>query len=312
MTENRKIVVLAGGVGAAKLIRGLIEVFPQENIQIIVNTGDDIELFGLKICPDLDIITYTVAGVVDEDKGWGFKGETFNCLNILEQYYNIGWFNMGDKDSATHIFRTDLFSKGFSKSEITKEICHKLGLKSEIIPMTNQWVETHIITSSGDIHFEEYFIKYRTEIDVKDVVFQNIINAKPVEGVIEKIENANVVIVCPSNPIVSIGPILKVKGIRESLIKVKSKVIAVSPLIQGAPVKGPTDKLMKALNLEVSALGVAKYYSDFIRHYVIDIRDEEIASKIEELGIKPHIFDTLMVDLQKKIDLAKFIIDIKL
>jgi LPPG:FO 2-phospho-L-lactate transferase len=312
LTNSRKIIVLAGGVGAAKLIRGLIEVFPQENIQIIVNTGDDIELFGLKICPDLDIITYTVAGVVDEDKGWGFKGETFSCLKILEQYYNIGWFNMGDKDSATHIFRTDLFSKGFSKSEITREICNKLGIKSEIIPMTDQWVETHIITSTGDIHFEEYFIKYRTEIDVKDVVFRNITNAKPVEGVLEKIESAKMVIVCPSNPIVSIDPILKVKGIRQSLTKVKRKVIAVSPLIQGAPVKGPTDKLMKALNLEVSALGVAKYYSDFIGHYVIDIRDEDIASEIEELGITPHIFDTLMVNLQKKIDLAKFIIDITL
>lgn len=311
MSENSKIVVLAGGIGAAKLIKGLIEVLPQENFQIIVNTGDDIELFGLKICPDLDIITYSVAGVVDKDKGWGFQGETFNCLSVLKKYYDFGWFNIGDKDAATHIFRTNLFSKGKSKSEITKLICLKLGVKSDIIPMTDEWVETYITTPEGDIHFEEYFIKYQTNIDVTDVNIRNIENAEPVEGVLEKIEDAEKIIICPSNPVVSIGPILQVKGIREALKKAREKVIGVSPLIQGAPVKGPTDRLMKALNLEVSALGVARYYSDFLGHYIIDIKDEKIKLEIESIGINTYVYDTLMVNLQKKIDLAQFILNLE-
>jgi LPPG:FO 2-phospho-L-lactate transferase len=312
MLNNSKIVVLAGGVGAAKLIRGLIEVLPQEKFQILVNTGDDINLFGLKICPDLDIITYTVAEVVDDKKGWGFKDETFNSLKILRRYYGFDWFNMGDKDAATHIYRTDLFSKGYSKSEITRRICNKLGVKCEIIPMTNKWVETRIITPIGDIHFEEYFIKYKSEIEVNDIIFNGIEEAKPIDGVLEKIKEAYKIIICPSNPIVSIGPILKIKGIKETLKKVKDKIIGVSPIIEGAPVKGPTDKLMKALNLEVSSFGVAKIYSEILGHFIIDIKDEKLKPQIESLGIKTYTFDTLMMNLRKKIDLAEFIIKLNI
>lgn len=310
MLKNSKIVVLAGGVGAARLIRGLIEVLPQEDFQIIVNTGDDIELFGLKICPDLDIITYTIAEVVDEKKGWGFKDESFTCLNILKKYYGFNWFNIGDKDAATHIYRTDLMSKGFSKSEATKKICDKLGVKCEIIPMTDTWVETHITTPRGDIHFEEYFIKYKTNIGIIDVIFKGIDQAKPVNGVLEKIKQAKKIIICPSNPIVSIKPILEIKGIRAALKEVKEKVIGVSPLIKGAPIKGPTDKLMKALNLEVSSFGIAKYYADFLGHFIIDIRDEKFTSKIENLGIKTYLYDILMINLQKKVALAKYILNL--
>lgn len=312
MSESSKIVVLAGGIGAAKLINGLIVVLPEENFQIIVNTGDDIELFGLKICPDLDIITYNIAGIVDKNKGWGFENDNFNCLNILKKYYDFNWFNIGDKDAATHIFRTDLINKGISKSEVTKKICSKLGVKCEIIPMTDTWVETHIITPRGDIHFEEYFIKYKTNIPVKDVIFNGIDKAEPVKGVLKKIEKAKKIIICPSNPIVSIKPILEVKGIRDTLKKVKNKVIGVCPLIKGAPVKGPTDKLMKALNLEVSAFGVAKYYADFLGHFIIDKQDKKIKPQIEKLGIKTYTYDTLMKNLQKKVALAKYIINLNI
>lgn len=312
MTKNSKIVVLAGGIGAAKLIKGLIEVLPQENLQIIVNTGDDIDLFGLKICPDLDIITYTIAGVIDEEKGWGFNGESFNCLKILKKYYGFNWFNMGDKDAATHIYRTDLINKGFSKLEATRKICDKLGVKSEIIPMTDKWVETHIITPRGEIHFEEYFIKYKTNIPVIDVFFKGIDNAEPVDGILKKIEKAKKIIICPSNPVVSIKPILEIKGIRDTLKSVKNKVIGISPLIQGAPVKGPTDKLMKALNLDVSSFGVAKYYADILEHFIIDKRDKNIMPQIENLGIKTYIYDTLMINLQKKVALAKFIVNLNI
>ena len=201
-------------------------------------------------------------------------------------------------------------SKGFSKSEATKKICDKLGVKCEIIPMTDTWVETHIITPRGDIHFEEYFIKYKTNIGIIDVIFKGIDQAKPVNGVLEKIKQAKKIIICPSNPIVSIKPILEVKGIRAALKEVKEKVIGVSPLIKGAPVKGPTDKLMKALNLEVSSFGIAKYYADFLGHFIIDIRDEKFTSKIENLGIKTYLYDILMINLQKKVALAKYILNL--
>ncbi len=307
MSKNH-YVILAGGVGAVKFIEGLVQVVVPKLLKIIVNTGDDIELFGLKICPDLDIITYTLANLVDKSKGWGFVDETFNCLGILKKYYNTGWFNAGDKDLATHIYRTDLFNQGFNKAEITKKICKKLGVKPEIIPMCNEKVETYIKTSETNMHFEEYFIKHKCEPQILDVEFKGIDKAKPVEGVLEYIEEAKKIIICPSNPIVSIGTILQVKGIRESLIKVKSKVYAISPIIEGKAVKGPADKLMRSLDLEVSSLGVAKYYKEFLGNFVIDNKDCRLKPKIEKLGIRTFCFDTLMINLEKKKELAKFLI----
>ncbi|MFX0188428.1 MAG: 2-phospho-L-lactate transferase [Candidatus Hodarchaeota archaeon] len=301
--------ILAGGVGAAKFIEGLVQVVDPKLLKIIVNTGDDIELFGLKICPDLDIITYTLANLVDKSKGWGFVNESFNCLRILEKYYDIGWFNAGDKDLATHIYRTDLFNQGFNKAEITKKICKKLGVKPEIIPMCNENVETYIKTSEKNMHFEEYFIKHQCEPHILDVEFKGIDKAKPVDGVLEYIEEAKKIIICPSNPIVSIGTILQVKGIRESLTKVKNKVYAISPIIEGTAVKGPADKLMRSFDLEVSALGVAKYYKEFLGNFVIDNKDCRLKPKIEKLGIRTFCFDTLMINLKKKKELAQFLIN---
>ena len=288
--------ILAGGVGAAKFIEGLVQVVDPKLLKIIVNTGDDIELFGLKICPDLDIITYTLANLVDKSKGWGFVDESFNCLAILKKYYDTGWFNAGDKDLATHIYRTDLFNQGFNKAEITKKICKKLGVKPEIIPMCNENVETYIKTSETNMHFEEYFIKHQCEPPILDVEFKGIDKAKPVDGVLEYIEEAKKIIICPSNPIVSIGTILQVKGIRESLIKVKTKVYAISPIIEGTAVKGPADKLMRCLDLEVSSLGVAKYYKEFLGNFIIDNKDFNLKPKIEKLGIRTFCFDTLMIN----------------
>jgi len=304
-------VVLAGGIGAAKLISGLKHVVDQDQLKIIVNTGDDIDLFGLNICPDLDIITYTLADLVDKEKGWGFTNESFNCLNILEKYYDFRWFNAGDKDLATHIYRTDLFKQGYTKSEITRKICDKLGVKAEIIPMCNEPVETHIKTPEKLMHFEEFFIKYRCEPEVLDVKFTGIEESTPVKHVLDYIKDAKKIIICPSNPIVSIGTILNVKGIRNALIKVKERVYAISPIIQGAAVKGPADKLMYALGLEVSCIGVANYYKEFLGHIIIDNKDSGLASKIELLGIKTYCFDTLMTNLRKKIDLAQFLISLK-
>ncbi|MHA1273936.1 MAG: 2-phospho-L-lactate transferase [Promethearchaeota archaeon] len=303
-------VVLAGGVGAAKLIKGLINVIDQEKLKIIVNTGDDIELFGLQICPDLDIITYTIAGVVDEEKGWGFKDETFNCLSILEKYYGFRWFNAGDKDLATHVYRTDLFKQGLTKAEITKKICEKLGVKAEIIPMCNESVSTYIKTPQKTMHFEEFFIKEQCCPEILKVEYRGIENAKPVKKVLKYIEQAKKIIICPSNPIVSIGTILAVKGIKDKLIEFKEKVYAISPIVEGTPVKGPADKLMKCFGLDVSCIGIAEFYKEFLGTLIIDIRDKDSADEIKKLGINVYYFDTIMTNLKKKIELARFIIEL--
>ena len=303
-------VILAGGVGAAKLIEGLAHVIKPELLKIIINTGDDIELFGLKICPDLDIITYTLANLVDKKKGWGFIDDSFNCLTILKKYYDSGWFNIGDKDLATHIYRTDLFKQGFSKAEITKLICQNLGVKSHLIPMTNESVETFIYTPSKSMHFEEYFIKHQCKPKVLKIEFRGIEKATPVNNVLNYIKKAKKIIICPSNPIVSIGTILQVKGIKEALSNVKDRVFGISPIIEGATVKGPADKLMNCIGLEISCLGVANFYKEFLGNFIIDIKDCFFKPKVEELGINTYCFDTLMVDLRKKIELAQYVINL--
>lgn len=303
-------VVLAGGVGAAKFIEGLAKVVDPSKLKIIINTGDDIELFGLKICPDIDIITYTIAGVVDKQKGWGFQNESFNCLNILKHYYKEGWFNVGDKDLATHIYRTDLFKQGYNKTEITSMIAKELGVKANLIPMCNEDVQTYIETDKGIIHFEEYYIKHQCKPKVKNVVYRGIENATLSDKIPKYFENAKKIIIGPSNPIVSIGTILKVPGIRTYLEKIKQKVYGISPIIQGATIKGPADKLMESLNLEVSCVGVANYYHDILGHFVIDLKDCKQKQKIEKLGINVSCFDTIMDSLKKKSELARFILDL--
>ncbi len=302
--------VLAGGVGAAKFIEGLVKVIDQESLKIIVNTGDDIELFGLKICPDLDIITYTLSNLVDKNKGWGFIDDTFNCLEILKNFYDSGWFNAGDKDLAIHIYRTDLFKRGYSKSEITKMICEKLGVKPLLIPMSNEPVETYIKTRTETMHFEEYFIKHQCAPEVIGVEFRGIEQAKPVDGILEYIKKARKIIVCPSNPIVSIGTILRVSGLKEALMKVKEKVYAISPIIKGTTVKGPADKLMKSVGFEASCVGVAKYYKEILGNFIIDNEDGKLKPIIENLGINTYCFNTLMTNINKKEELARFVINL--
>jgi len=308
--SNNFYVVLAGGVGAAKFIEGLSNVVNPELLKIIVNTGDDIELFGLNICPDLDIITYTLANVIDKGKGWGFAEESFNCLSVLKKFYNSGWFNLGDKDLAIHIYRTDLLKQGFTKTEVTKNICEKLGVKAEIIPMCNEKVETYIKTPIKTMHFEEYYIRYQSQLEILDVEFKGIENAKPNEKVLEYLKRAKKIIICPSNPIVSIGTILQVKFIKKALKKERNKIYAISPIIQGATVKGPADKLLKIFGFDVSCVGVANYYQDFLGHFILDNKDCDLVSQIGKLKIMPYCFDTLMINLQKKIELAQFVIDL--
>jgi len=302
--------LLAGGVGAAKFIDGLVQIVDQKKLKIVVNTADDIRLFGLQICPDLDIITYTLANLVDKEKGWGFKDETFNCLNRLSKFYGFSWFNAGDKDLATHIYRTDLLSEGLNKSEVTKEICKKLNVEAEVIPMCNEKVQTYIETEERTMHFEEYFIKYQCKPKILDVTFKGIEKARPLEKILEYIRTSKKIIICPSNPIVSIGTILNVKEYKKALNKEKEKVYGISPIIAGATVKGPADKLLRWQGFEVSSVGVANYYQDFLGHFIIDNKDAQLKTEIQKMGIEVYVYDTIMKNLQKKRDLADFVINL--
>lgn len=304
------ITTLAGGVGAAKLIDGLSSIVPPEELTIIVNTGDDCEFYGLHVSPDIDIITYTLAGLVDEEKGWGIKNDTFNCLEMLRTYGHDTWFKLGDRDLATHIHRTMMLRSGYKLSEVTRDICSKLRIKHKIIPMTDDYFATKIRTDGGVIHFQEYLVKRGSADVVREIIYDGAENAKPAPGVIESIIDAKIVIVCPSNPLVSIGTILAVRGVRQALRETKAKKVAVSPIIGGATVKGPADKMMRQLGIEVSALGVAKLYSDFLDIFVMDEVDAPLIHEVEKLGIKVVTTNTLMKTKDDRIRLAKFVLDV--
>lgn len=303
------ITALAGGVGAARFLSGLIKIVNQEEITIVANTGDDIELFGLHISPDIDIVTYTLSGIVDEEKGWGVRGDTFNCLEMFKTLGLKPWFMLGDKDLATHIYRTNRIKQGVSLTQITAEICTALDLKIRILPMTNDKFETKIKTKEGYMHFEEYFVKKQCKDKVLDVQFDGATTAKPSPEVLESILDAETVIVCPSNPIVSIGTILSVNGVRDALKRTKAKVISVSPIVGHATIKGPADKMMRGLGIEVSAYGVARLYADFLDMIIIDQKDVLEKNRIEEIGVKVKVTNTLMKSLDDKIALAKIVLE---
>ena len=302
------ITALAGGVGAAKLLSGLVNIIPERDLTVIVNTGDDIELYGLHISPDIDIVVYTLAGIVDEGKGWGIRDDTFHCLEMLRKYGYETWFNIGDRDLATHIHRTILLKKGLKLSQVTREICRSLGLKVNIIPMTDDKFETWIETDAGIMHFQEYLVKRGAKDRVLGVRYVGAESAKPAEGVLDAILNSDLIVVCPSNPIVSIGTILSIKGVREALRESKARKVAVSPIVSGAPIKGPADKLMRGLGLEVSAFSVAYLYRDFLNTFILDESDKAERDRIEGLGIKVVLADTIMRTLEDKIRLAKIVL----
>jgi LPPG:FO 2-phospho-L-lactate transferase len=304
------VTALAGGVGAAKLLQGLVKNMPQESLTIIVNTGDDIDFYGLHVSPDLDIIMYTLAKIVDEVKGWGIKDDTFNCLSMLTQYGHEVWFNLGDKDLATSIERTRLMREGYSLSEATSFLCKSLKLKMRILPMTDSKFETMILTDKGKMHFEEYLVKRGAEDQVLGVEFEPVGTVIPAKGVIDAIMQSKGVVICPSNPIVSIGTILSIKSIRDALRKTNATVVGVSPIVGGATIKGPADKLMRGLGLEVSAYGVASLYKDFLDGFVIDSVDRNQKKQLEELGIRVHVTNTILKTLDDKTRLAKTVLSI--
>jgi LPPG:FO 2-phospho-L-lactate transferase len=304
----KQIACLAGGVGAAKFLQGLIRILPQENLTIIVNTSDDIRLHGLHISPDPDIIMYTLSGLVDEEKGWGIQDDSFNCLDMLQKYGCETWFKLGDRDLATHIYRTQLLERGISSEKVSQKLCEALGVKARILPVTNKRVESKIITKAGKMHFEEYLVKRGARDRVLNVVIEGAEFAHPSLGVVESLLEADGIIVCPSNPIVSIGPILAVNKIRETLKKTEAKIVAVTPIVKGAAIKGPADKLMQGLGMEVSAYSVALLYRDFLDVFFLDKEDKTEKKKIESLGMKVVATNTIMRSLKDKIQLARLVI----
>lgn len=300
-----RIAALAGGVGAARFLRGLVHVAPPENVTVIGNVGDDVEIYGLHVSPDLDIVMYTLAGIVDEERGWGVRDDTFNCLSMMSEYGLETWFKLGDRDLATHILRTSMLRRGLKLSQITRELCRRLGVGVSLIPVTDDPLRTMILSDRGVLPFQEYFVKLRWEVKVLGVRFEGSERARPAEGVLEAIEEADVVVVCPSNPIVSIGPILAVKGVREALRRTSAGRVAISPIIGGKTVKGPADRMMRDLGLEPSALGVAKLYEDFLDLFVVDNEDRRLRKDIEALGLEVLVTDTLMRGLEDSIRLAR-------
>jgi LPPG:FO 2-phospho-L-lactate transferase len=299
------IVTLAGGVGAARFLEGLARVMPPSAITVIVNTGDDIDLYGLRISPDLDIVMYTLAGLVDARQGWGIQNDTYHTLDMLKRYGHDAWFQLGDRDLATHIHRTLLLQQGQTLAEISDQIRRSLGLETRFLPMSNERVTTRIKTADGWLHFQEYLVQRRASDPVEGVRFDGIEAARPAPGVLEAIAEAEAIILAPSNPIVSIGSILAVPGVREALRATAAPIVAISPIVGGAPIKGPADKLMGGLNLEVSARGVAECYRDFLDVLIIDQVDAALAPEIEAGGLRVIVMDTIMRGLPEKEALAR-------
>jgi LPPG:FO 2-phospho-L-lactate transferase len=299
------LVALAGGVGAAKFLRGLVEVIRPEDLTIISNTGDDIELFGLHISPDVDIVAYTLAGVVDEERGWGLRDDTFNSLAMMRRYGEATWFNLGDRDLATHILRTQRLRAGHSLTEVTTALCQALGLTVRILPMCDQPVPSMVRTPAGLFHFQEYLVQRGGQEEVLEVIYHGIAQAQPHAAVLEAIASAEVIMICPSNPIISIGPILAVPGIRQALRESPAPVVAVSPIIQGATLKGPADKMLRGLGLEVSAYGVAEYYGDLLHGLVIDTLDAALQPRLGKRGWRIEVTNTIMRTLADKQALAQ-------
>ena len=303
-TPRLGITALAGGVGASKLLLGLYEVLNPRDLTIIVNTGDDIVLHGLKISPDLDIVTYTLAGIVDAMKGWGFRGETFHALKRLAVYGRPDWFNLGDRDLATHIHRTAMLAEGKPLSQVADAIRMALGVKSRILPMSDDPIPTIIESSQGPLHFQEYLVKGRAEPIVRGIRFAGARSARPAPGVLDAISGAGRIVICPSNPLISIGPILAVPRVREELRLQREDVLAVCPIVGGKSLKGPSDKMLAQMGHEPTALGVAKLYADFTGTFVIDPADKSQAAAISALGMRVAILPTVMKTRMQKRKLA--------
>ena len=301
-----KVVALAGGVGGAKLAHGfLLALDEPANLAVIGNTADDFDLYGLRICPDLDTVLYTLAGLANPATGWGIAGDTFATLEMVGRYTGQPWFQLGDRDFATHIVRTERLRRGENLSTVTADLARALGISASIIPMSDAPVATLIDTPAGRLDFQQYFVGRRHADEVTGVHFAGIDVAQPAPAALTALDNANAIVFCPSNPIVSIGPILAVPGMRAALAGAKAPKVAVSPIVGGQALKGPAAQMLAGLGHEVSAAGVAAIYAGVIDGLIIDRLDEGLAPRIEALGMRVLVTETVMRDDDGRAELAR-------
>lgn len=304
-----KIVALAGGTGAAKFLRGLCRVVRPDELTVIGNTGDDLEMWGLSISPDLDTVMYTLAAVVDRTKGWGRTGDTFQCRDAMGGLGEPTFFGLGDRDLATHLLRTERLRAGASLAEVTDDLRRRFGVESAILPMSNGRVRTRVETPEGSMSFQEFFVRERCAPAIIDITYEGAEHARPAPGVLAAIREANAIVIAPSNPVSSVGPILAVPGIRGALAETKARVAAVSPIVGSAPVSGPAGKMMAARGHAVSALGVAEMYDTFLDRIVIDRRDAAIAPELGARGLEAVVTDSIMDTPEKEAALARVVLE---
>lgn len=303
-----KITALAGGTGAAKLLRGLARVQDARDLTVIVNTGDDTEIWGLHVSPDLDTVSYTLGGVIDERKGWGLTDETFHALDQIARFGEPVWFNLGDRDLATHLHRTRLLREGRTLTQITRAIAQALGVTATVLPMSDQPVRTRILGPDGWLAFQEYFVREKAQVEVRAVNYAGAPGARPAPGVLDALRAADAVLVCPSNPITSIGPILAIPGLVEALQATEATVVAVSPIVGGDAVSGPAGRLMAAAGLPVSATGVARAYGGWLDVLVFDEQDRALAPEIRSAGATAVPAPTMMSSREAEVTLARHVL----
>lgn len=308
MTDRVLITVLAGGVGAARFLQGLLAVHRPSDITIISNVGDDAEFFGLHVSPDIDIVLYHLADLVDEERGFGIRGDTHNVLEAISRFGYDTWFRLGDRDLATCIARTDLLRRGRTLSEATAEIASALLVPARVVPVTDGALRTKIRTDEGILDFQDYFVRRRTEGHTREVIFGGAEKARPAAGVIESIMEASGIILTPSNPLVSIGPILAVPGVRDALRETKARVVAVSPIVGGRALKGPADRMLRDQGMEANAATIARLYEDFLDVLIIDNVDADLKREIESGGVEVVVTDTIMDSMEKKAALARTVL----
>lgn len=311
-TKDPAVLALSGGVGGAKLALGLAKSLDSSRLTIVANTGDDFEHLGLHISPDLDTVMYTLAGLSNPETGWGRAGESWQFMEALRELGGEAWFQLGDQDLATHVERTRRLAAGEPLSEITTTFCRRLGIACRIVPMSNHPVHTIVHTPSGTLPFQHYFVRDRCEPTVTGFSFQGVENAQPSPGFEEAIDDPSVaaIVICPSNPFVSIDPILALPGVRSALVDAPAPIIAVSPIVAGRALKGPTAKMMAELDLPTTPIGVAQHYGDLLDGFVLDHTDSNLAPHLEAAGLRCLVTDTVMVTLADKITLAGAVLDI--
>lgn len=305
-----KVTALAGGVGGAKLAAGLEAALPEGGLSVVVNTADDFGLWGLRICPDLDTVMYTLAGLANPETGWGVAGETFHALEALGRYDEDTWFWLGDRDLATHLLRTSRLGAGETLTSVTRDLNRRLGVTSEVLPMSDEPVATVLDTPAGPLEFQEYFVRRGQRDEVRGVEFRGIGEARPTREVLDSLRRSDLIVLCPSNPVVSLGPILALPGMREALEASDAPKVAVSPIVGGKALKGPADRMLASTGRESSAAGVAGIYAGLIDALVMDNADAEDKVEVECLGMRPYLTDAVMHDGPDRARLAREVLDL--